>query len=227
MRASLAAVLLIAVSASVALSGEQPEERMKAMREALEKAKTLKVTVDGELGIKIGAITFKGVLIRGEGDNARAEVKLGLGGKTQESRVISDGKATWLIEGQKASGRPIEMNVRRYIHTALERSGVLFSLRGNKEDAEDPGPKEMKIADLKHKETEKHVYKCTYRLKAPDGAEAQVELWIDTKTNLPLRRILNIEEDGVRIKSVRETYAIEVNPELKGDVFELPKTEKE
>ena len=230
----LCMVLLVAVGPHClfAQDGADPAVRMAGLREALDRAKTLRITFASEIDSDKGKDTVKGTMIVGEGNKARVELKMSVADKSVDLVMISDGKTTQTISGDnKPRMKPTEVHMRKNLLAMIERAGVavpMFTIRAGKDDeAARDLTKSLTVSDLKHKESdkgEKGVYKCTYKVNVEGRVIFLVELWTDLTTNLPLRRTLETEK-GANEVTVRETYTVEANPMLKEDIFELRKAE--
>jgi outer membrane lipoprotein-sorting protein len=56
-----------------------------------------------------------------------------------------------------------------------------------------------------------------------DGKSARMSVWIDTKTQLPSKRVVAVEEDGQKFR-ITETYStFAIDPKLEPKLFEIPK----
>lgn len=221
--AALGVLLAGVVPSALAQSGLEPGVRMGAMRNALDKAKTLKIGFTAELDAKKGKGDVKGTILLGQDEKVRMELDMTFNGKSQGIITVADGKT---MRTRQPSGdiksQPARKNMRMNIVTMLERVGIaypLLSLRSS--DEKDPDlKKELTLSNAKFKENEKNIYKCTYTLATKD-AKFDVELWLDGKSNLPIRRVLRAEKEDQTV-TITETYTVELNPKLMDDAFTLP-----
>lgn len=205
---------------------------LDAMRSTLEKAGTLRMTFQSEVETDKGKDSVKGVMTIGEGNRARIEIKMSLGGKTVNLTLISDGKTTQhIVDGKRPLESPTDPKLRKNVIAMIESGGVaipLFVLRPfatirTKKGGDGPDlEKSLKVSNIKQKETEKGVF--AHDLHVDGKARFRVELTIDAANNLPVRRVLEVVKGADRA-TVRETYTVEVEPMLTGDVFELRKAE--
>ena len=61
----------------------------------------------------------------------------------------------------------------------------------------------------------------TYQLNF--NGKSAMSVWIDTKTQLPLKRVVAVEEDGQKFR-ITETYStFAIDPKLEPKLFEIPK----
>jgi outer membrane lipoprotein-sorting protein len=61
----------------------------------------------------------------------------------------------------------------------------------------------------------------TYQLDF-NGKSAQMSVWIDTKTQLPLKRVVAVDQDGQMFR-ITETYStFAIDPKLDPKLFEIP-----
>ena len=56
-----------------------------------------------------------------------------------------------------------------------------------------------------------------------DCTSAKMSMWIDTKTQLPLKRVVTADQDGQMFR-ITETYStFAIDPKLEPKLFEIPK----
>jgi outer membrane lipoprotein-sorting protein len=109
------------------------------------------------------------------------------------------------------------------------RAGMLAMMRsqprGDNKEAFDLD-KMLAIRDFKAGAKEKvgthDTQVVQYNLDLKEGT-AKVSLWIDTKTNLPVKRELTVDDNGKNFQITETISAFDVNPKLDPKLFELPK----
>jgi outer membrane lipoprotein-sorting protein len=81
--------------------------------------------------------------------------------------------------------------------------------------------KDFKLG-AKEKIGDKTTQVVTYQLDF-DGTSAKMSVWIDTKTQLPLKRVVAVDQGGQMFR-ITETYStFAIDPKLDSKLFEIPK----
>jgi len=214
-----------------AQDGADPVVRMATMHNALSGAKTIKVVFDSEIQSEKGKDWVKGTMLIGEENKARVEMKMKIGENTTDLLMISDGKTMQTISGKNPPReKQAEVKLRENMIAMIERAGIavpMFTIRTKKDDATVRDlTKSLRIFDLKLVESgdKAGVYKCSYKLEVEAMVRFRVELSMGLESRLPQSRILTVEK-GANAVTVRETYTIELNPDIKEDAFALRKAE--
>jgi len=215
---------------------DDAEKLFRQMEAKLMKAKTVDCAFDAKVEAdKTG--TLKGAVLLGEGNKVRIEMSNESGGMKGEETVISDGTKS------KASDKgALTTDVPKWlgeaVRAAVARCGVaLLSVLGPRPaDPEKEFPeKEFKIDEhfqvsdfkLGKKEMvnkqEAQAVQYTLTLKKPKKEKIEVSVWIDPKTQLPLKRVLTGTLDGKKM-TITETYTkMEIDGKIDPKQFELPK----
>jgi outer membrane lipoprotein-sorting protein len=212
--------LLLLFFATQIYAGDDPATRYAAMRSVLAKTKSLKVGFESELQGDSGKVVVKGSMILAEGNRARVQMAYELGGKAIEVLIISDGKTTRTISGDKVRDKPTDPNLRDNMLALIERAGfavTMFTIPVAK-DREPDLTKLLTVSDHQAKAADKGVHLATYRLRVADKVLFKVDLSTDDKTHVPLRRVLEVEK-GADPVVVRETYAVELEPMTPEELF--------
>jgi outer membrane lipoprotein-sorting protein len=227
-------LITVAVFVLAAPAQAQEGEAEKLFRQVdkkLTSAKTIKVAFDGELGWsgKV-VISFKGTLLVGEGDKFFVETeRSGLGDK---ERTLLVGDGVKVVEKNLTKPQPTTKespkNLGAYIRGALVRSGLEMSV-----DLQAPTPRPKaedywKTGNFKFVERDKNDNPQTqaidFTLTWDQTKTANMRLWIDLNTKLPVKLQLTRDQDGgslVLIEYYREFTVSDDKVDAKQ--FELPK----
>lgn len=218
MRRLLLTVLFLAPSPVLAQHGLDPAVRLGAIRNALEKAKTLKVAFSADLDSDRGSSTVKGTMLLGGGNKVRMELDMNVEGKAAQMIMVSDGTTMrTTIPGRSSREKPIEPNLHKNMLAMIERAGIavpMFTIPARK------GDEVLAVSAVKFLSAEKGIFRCAHKLDVDAKVRFHVELSTHLDTHLPLRRTLRVEKGADPITIV-ETYSIELNPVLAPDTFAL------
>jgi len=205
------------------------EKLYRGMEKIIRDAKSLKMGF--EIGVDLDKETSKmrGAVSVAQGNKARLEVTATAGGKERAMTVIADGKQAVVVETDtpKAEPKPVESNFSQTRPQILARGGVFATIEIGPSTENFDIDKVMAISDFKLGKKEKigvretQAVECT--LKPDNGQVAQMTVWLDTQSNLPLKRVVTVAgEKGVF--RVTEVYTeITINPKFDSKLFELPK----
>ncbi|HYV35910.1 MAG TPA: hypothetical protein VE988_09420 [Gemmataceae bacterium] len=229
MRWLLAAVLLMVAAPAYAQQNDA-EKLYRTMEKKIASAKSLKVAcdADGEFGGAPAKMTASTQLA--DGNKARIDFTIEIGGMNFKVALVADGKqlAQTTPFGPAPKMQAAPANLNKILAGALARAGVVATAGITDKDdlASFDLDKKAPISDFKMGAKDK-VGKADAQIieyiVTFDGTDkTSVKLWIDTKTNLPLKRQLfdEIKKDG----KITETYTeFVIDPQLDAKVFELPK----
>ena len=206
------------------------EKLFRKVEQQVRAAKSLKVVFDihGEFGKE--TIKQQGVLLVAEGNKGRLEIKTTVGGKTVMEQMIADGKESAFVEAGKIVGERRAVNAAS-TETALAvgiRAGILAALQvgpdpKNKFDVDKVLPATDFKLGAKEMVGSREAQVVTYKLAQPMGDPVQITLWIDTKTELPLKRTTLGKVKEVKTAAVEVYSEFALNPTLDDKIFELPK----
>jgi outer membrane lipoprotein-sorting protein len=224
----LATMALLGAAACPAAAEENQAEKLyRNLEKKLRAAKTLRVRFDLAVTDARGKEwSLKGSLALGEGDRYRAEARGKLFGEAVEVVEASDGKSVRSVEG-KGKARDEEASPRgagAYFRTALPSRGFLLAHLdlGRRGDAKAAAPSGFELAG-KDKVGKREARVVKFRLGPKDEKDGMTaKLWLDAKTDLPLKLALAGGKSDVR--EVTETYTeFAIGPELDKKLWELPK----
>jgi outer membrane lipoprotein-sorting protein len=225
-------VLCLVAPASAQVS--DAEKVYRAMEQKVRSAKTLHVEFEGDMdgpGLKG---KFKGMMDFALGGKARLELDHDLLGKAEKMLLIADGKATYRKRNDQAKLNPKPQNleqIEKGLPGFMARVGFpIFVALGGDDSDKKPEPMELDkafpVQDFKLGAKEKigarNAQVVNYQIQFKNTL-AKASVWIDTQTQLPLKRTLVLEEAGQTIR-VGETYnSYTVDGKLDPKVFEIPK----
>ncbi len=220
-------LLLIPLLLTVAAQGgADAEKRFKAMEAKIAKADTLQITFDGKIETAKGGGPVKGTLTIGAGGKGRLTAEADVAGKTAKLEMVSDGNKVATREtGLNWKNKDVPRDFRAKLNAIAGRTGIVagvFLLTTGQENLQDA----LKASDFKLLPAEKvggrYAAVVQYQLTVKDK-KAIGTLWLDAKTNLPLKRVLRPAEgnDGATFTEIYSAFTL--NPKLDAKLFELPK----
>jgi outer membrane lipoprotein-sorting protein len=224
--------LLVALLPALAGGGNEAEKLFREVEKKLTSAKSLHVASEMAVQERDKDLKFIGSVDLA-GKNVRLQLSGNVDGKDMKLEVVSDGKKLVSVTpfGNKDESPP--KNLSDLVSKMVSRVGVagsMFVIRrgaaGKDEGPLDPD-KLFRVHDFKMGEAEKVNGRDTkvlrYQLEVSEEKKekAEVTLWVDAKTLLPLKRLVVAGEGKARIT---ETYTeFKLNPKLDAKTFELPK----
>lgn len=195
---------------------DSAEALFKKSEEALLKAKTLQTPI--EMNAVMGKdtlVALKGKLLIADGNLLRLELEGQMRGKEDKMTMLSDGTKMHMTSAMRpgnTSDTPKELSQK--VKSSVTRSSVfigLFTVAPKAPDGEEVDPtKLLPVSDFKLGKKEAvgkvEAQILEYQLKLPGAKEpVMMQVWLDTKTNLPLKRICTITE-GKNSVVLTETY---------------------
>jgi outer membrane lipoprotein-sorting protein len=230
MRLMLFALLLPALAAQES----EAEKRFRAMEEKILSAKLFQVS--GEMNVAGGKrdkSKFNVSMLLGQGDRARLATVAEVSGEKRNLLMTSDGTRMRLAgtADKQSTERPTPKYLHRGLALTLTRLGLTAGLRPFRmrppAKSEEPEPDgQITLSDFQmgpaEKVEEREARVIRYKASGPAApGPVEVTLWLDARTGLPLKRVLNLEKYKARIT---ETYReFHLDPKVNPRVFELPK----
>ncbi len=212
-------VLLVVLAPAIAVAGgdgNEAEKLYRSLEKRVARAKTLRVAFaskamkgDKEAG------HLKGLVDLTEGNKGRIEGEGSSGGKDLTVKIVSDGTRMKVFADPPGTEQeqPLPKNFTQVVRTALSRVGLtagfflISRLAAGKEDELDRDQQlqlsEFKLAGnarLGRREARVIEYKVSFQ----GNNKVSMKLWLDARTNLPLKRELIAEKNRIRIS---ETYS--------------------
>jgi outer membrane lipoprotein-sorting protein len=232
---TLLAVLCLAAPASA--QDSTAEKIYRAMENKVRGAKTLQVALTAEMDSAKFKGTMKGTVYSAQGNKGRMEMDSDVGGKSEKMLMITDGKVSYDKQGDKVNVDPKPKNVDQldkmlpgFLGRCGLAGGFLFSFSGPSDPDKKQEPfdidKELPIKNfklgVKEKVGDRNAQVVDYQIDIA-GKAVKVSVWIDTQTQVPLKRVLVLDEGGQTMR-ITETYAtFNVDGKLDPKLFEIPK----
>jgi outer membrane lipoprotein-sorting protein len=208
-------VLLLVALRSGAAEPNEAENLFRDMEKKLTSGNALSYEFEGKVELGDKKMSVKGSVIIGEGNRGRIEWSGTKDGNPVSMVFVSNGVKMQMIENGKAQGKKDAPKPPGELNRAASRTGVFVWLLL----VEGPISPDLETSDFKlgkkEKVGESDAQEIQYSLKVR-GAKGQplsVRLWIDTKTTLPLKRVLIIIDGSDKI-TFTETYS-NINPDAK------------
>jgi outer membrane lipoprotein-sorting protein len=228
--------MLVPLVLVLALHAEpnEAEKLFRDMEKKVTSAKSLECALEGKIS---GAnnLSIKGSLAFEEGNKTHLEMNNDFAGKATTYTIISDGTKMQASVDGKSQGKqdtPKELGEARKVMFA--RAGLLVPFFSFSAGPPDKADKELKVDDLfkvadfklgkKEKIGDHEAQEIQYTLTTKTTKEPlTVHLWIDTKTNLPLKRVFTVPM-GDNKGTMTETYSkLILDGKIDPKKFELPK----
>jgi outer membrane lipoprotein-sorting protein len=190
--------------------------------------------LDGEVDSQGIKGTVKATIYATQGNKSRMEIDFDIDGKADKLLFLTDGKARYTKQGDKGTLDPNPKKAEqegKLVPGTIARIGITGAMLM----ARSVKPGEEKEVDLdkdapvtnfelgaKEMVGDKTAQVVTYKLDF-DGTSAKMSVWIDTKTQLPLKRVVAVDQDG-QMHRITETYStFAIDPKLDPKLFEIPK----
>ena len=210
------------------------EKLFRAMEKKVRDAKTLQVAADSNVESQDVKGTVKATFYATQGNKARLEIDFDIDGKADKLLFLTDGKARYTKQGDKGTLDPNPKKAEqeaKLVAGTIARIGIssaMLMARSAKpgEEKEFDLDKDAPVTNFKLGAKEmvgdKTAQVVTCKLDF-DGTSARMSVWIDTKTHLPLKRVVAVDQDGKMFR-ITETYStFAIDPKLDPKLFEIPK----
>ena len=218
-------VVLLAIALLLPQEKNEAEELFRKMEEKLIAAKTIHLKTEGI--IEPVKLKLNGEFWLGEKNRARMELE----GRTEEENrvavVISDGRTVRKAQDETSRSIAASEGFGEHVRTCFARFGFVGMMDSWDSTINDPLEKhplhEFKLG-AKEKVGEREAQAVEFRM----GEEDAATLWIDLKTNLPLKRTVTkgprrFEKMG-EVTVIRELYTdVTLDEKIDPAKFELPK----
>jgi outer membrane lipoprotein-sorting protein len=228
---NLLAPILLAV---LAQPGTDPQKLFLSMEERITNATSVQITFEAKLESKKGDGAAKGTVAFAPKAKCRADLDLDVEGKKLKLLMVSDGtKMSASSDGQPGKVEPVPDFLASALVTMASKTGITGGLMfgvsrsGNGEKPTNPF-KDLKTTNFKLGKVDmingQRAQVVEYRMSIP-GSEMNLDaaVWIDMKTNLPVKRQLVATVGGERM-ALTETYSeFRLNAKLDEKTFVLPK----
>jgi hypothetical protein len=226
-------LVVLCQAAPMSAQDSDAEKLYRAMENKVRAAKTLHMALEGDMDAQGFKGKFKGTMDFALGSKARLELDYDLFGKPEKLLLIADGKMSYRKHGDMGKLNAKPQNLEQMDKTLpgfMARVGFpIFAALG----PDDSGKKQEPV-DL-----DKQFPTSNFKLGAKEqvgnrnaqvvhytveitSKPAKASVWIDTQSQLPLKRTLVLEDAGQTIR-VTETYsAFTVDGKLDPKLFEIP-----
>lgn len=210
----------------VAQGPDDAKDAVNRMEAQIQKSKTFQVDID--IVIEPGkASSFKGKLMVAKGNKVRMNLDGAIKDKLVKIAIVSDGAQMSVAGfGSDTSVNATPKDLSEKVLASVSRSGIFKSYFaiGGEYTASDF--KLGKNETMGGKEAQAVEYKQTSKPgkgKFDKGETILVTVWIDVKTNLPLKRLITFKEHQDSF-TITETYTNAVlDAVIAADKFALPK----
>lgn len=231
--------MLVPLVLALALHAEpnEAEKLFRDMEKKVTSAKSAECVMEGKMEAMNKTFSVKGSLAFTEGNKACVEMSSDIDGKVTHFTIISDG--TKMRAGGDGKFQEKQDAPKGFIEKGqamFAAAGLLmpFFTVGSVSSSEKPNqePKVddlFKVSDFKLGKKEKidghEAQEIQYTLTPKITKERyMVHLWIDTKTNLPLKRVFTAQMDGNKGGTFTENYSkLVLDGKIDPKKFELPK----
>jgi outer membrane lipoprotein-sorting protein len=233
-------LLLPVVLLAFAEDGKEAEKLFRAAEKKLLDADTVQMSFTATATHDKGKLEGKGTVLLARGNKARLEMKGTFLGKSGSLLMICDGtrqKTESAEAGKEGKGmvRDAPKDFTTRLTKATTRIGILpsfFLVRAQAEGEKDPDVEDvMKVSDFslgkKEKVGERQAQIVEYKMTHDAGGGRKdthtVQLWLDSETHLPLKRVVRGGKEGEGFPPITETYDIRLNGPIDKVKFEVPK----
>jgi hypothetical protein len=220
--------MLIPILVASFLTAAEPNEAEKLFRDMEKKvtsAKAAEIETDIFIERDRKVEISKQLMLFAEGNKCHVEGTSKSGGKSRKSVLISDGKNMqdfW--DGRELSMEKTLDDLTLTYKLMIARTGVLVMNRNLKSGfkvEEFFTATDFKLGD-KEKVQVVDTQKIQYTFLMKEEKEPlTVSLWLDSKTNLPVKRIVTRKDDDTKITEYYLKFTLD--PKFDPKMFELPK----
>jgi outer membrane lipoprotein-sorting protein len=228
------AIVGCVVFAGAAQAQDAAQKLYESMEKKCSQAKAQKIDFAAEVTDRPGGqMTIKGSALLATGNRIKMTFEGTEGNRAMKGTVVSDGKMMVMkgeFDGKPDSKtQPAPEQLYQTLNGWLIRAGLFLAfesgLRQNPKDAS-----ELKLSGFKMLAKDKvggrdaNVIEFQMTPAEAKDSVGTCKLWLDTQTNLPLKRTIEVTRNGKSAERITETYAQwEVDPIIADSVFMLPK----
>jgi outer membrane lipoprotein-sorting protein len=225
-------VELVIVLALHADDKNEAEQLFRKMETKLTSAKSLECSHEAKIEGGKGPGSVKASLTLAEGNKSRLDVSGRFGDFEEKITLVSDGEKVVSLADRPGPKGPAPKWLNDAYRASLARAGLVVALTFIEGVGEQPkefkADDEMKVSNFKlgkkEKVGDKEAQVVQYNVNIKEFSDPwEVSAWIDTKTNLLLKREVRIKKGDDRITNT-ETYSkISIDEKIDPKKFELPK----
>jgi len=227
------ALLTVLLVAGPAFGQDEAEKLYRAMEKKIASAKTIEAVFDTEMTGEGKTMKMKGKFYFGEDAKHYLTMEGSADGKDMKLLMITDGKTTYVKAGDgkadpQVDRQPADAKLMAGARLFLARLGVSaswFFARGSSDrkgppDVDREAPIKSFKLGAKEKVGNRDAQVVELVIGPGAGEESKESIWIDTQTQLPLKRVLS---SGPVIR-ITETYSVfNVDTKIDAKLFEVPK----
>jgi outer membrane lipoprotein-sorting protein len=225
-------VAALALLAAPAYGQESDAEKLyRAMEKKVRAAKAIHFVFDGQVSGMGMKSTLKGEVRMAQGEKANLALDGQFAGQSMKMTIISDGKKAYTKYNETASTKDNDPSEKHFDQALnmVSRMGMVAAFMsmqppGKDTDFDKTFPiKEFKLG-AKEKIGKQDTQVVEYQVMPSGQPAAKVTLWLDTQTQLPVKReIVSQDPKGNELR-ISETFTtFELDPKIDAKVFELPK----
>jgi outer membrane lipoprotein-sorting protein len=206
--------VVAALLAGPAWAGENEAEKLfRQMEKTVRAAKTLQVQFEAKIHIKGQEGTIKGSAVLAEDDRVAIKADVHFEGKDGAFVLVSDGSKLYVKQSTNPLTEVKEMpkDLGLYLRAAWARVGTFAGVEEIVRGKDAPNVDEVfRVSDFKlgtrekGKDTETQIVTYNVALKTKD--RANVKVWIETRSHLPVKLEIRVEAAGFGVE-VSETYS--------------------
>lgn len=221
-------VLLIALSFTLADDDAAAKKLVNSVEKKVASAKSLKVEFTAELKEAERGFTIKGKVLIAKGNKLNLNASMKMGDNENKMTAISDGKDVALTQRGMTKTDPVPEKYTQRIQKMMGSIGPAMTMftavrspssKSKVRLYEASDFKLGKAEKLGKRETKVLNYKLTRGTQ-----QLQVKVWIDAKTNLPVKRVIRpLGEEAKRGGYIEEMTTYTLNPKVDDKAFKLPK----
>ncbi|HYV37427.1 MAG TPA: hypothetical protein VE988_17100 [Gemmataceae bacterium] len=228
----LLAMALLTLPVPVSAQPNEAEKIFRAFEKKLTDAKAAyKIAFEYEGANPGPRFKAKGELLIANGDQIKLTYTATEGGIEIAGSIVSNGQKMKVEGGGKDVMAAANPQLTKYVKGYLPympAGGIFVAIeaaeRGKPEDA----PDKIKATGFKLAGKEKIGNKETQIVEFTvdrlyGNGPVQCKIWFDVKTNMPLKRVFDMKEDGMAMRLVEQYASWEIDPKLTGDEFKLAK----
>jgi outer membrane lipoprotein-sorting protein len=225
-----ALLALLVVAAPVSAQDREAEKLYRAMEKKVRGAKTLHVVFEAEMQTQAFAFSFEGTIDFALGNKCRVRQSMDFAGNAFEELLISDDKQLYTKDGDSEKIDPQASQIKHLdklvpgIMAPVGAGGLTFLRSSDNKQKNFDLDKDVSVKNFKLGAKEM-VGKASAQVVTYDidvkGNTVKASVWIDTQTQLPLKRVLTIEEGGKTLR-ITESSTLTLDEKLDPKLFEIP-----
>jgi hypothetical protein len=224
----------VLLAAPVLGQDNNAEKLFHKMEKKIRSAKAIHVVFEGDMTGEGKKGKFNGSLDLAEGNKLRLDCSGDFGGEAMKILAICDGKVSYValngkVQPQSPNTEDADFAKALGIFARAGAMGIMHLHHNDKGDKKEHGEldKMAAIKDFKLGGKEKigthETQAVQFHLDFAKQGTAQVTVWIDMATDLPVKREMSVDENGKNFRAVERFTAFDLNPTTDLKTFQLPK----